>query len=473
MSQLTAFRWPGFRAASAWTTGLLVFLASPSPAAAGPDETGLRAGAAVIDITPAYPVRLTGFVARKAESEPGGFPLWAKALALDGGVEGPAVLMTVDNCGVGETVVERVAARLFKRAGIPRARITVASSHTHAGPQTLGFAANIFAQDLPPDQMAAIQRYTGELTEKLVQVALVAVADLKPARLFRTEGSVGFAANRRTPGGSVDHSLPVLCARDWDGNIRALVANYACHCTTVGAGFNRTCGDWAGFAAARIEQQFPGSVALITIGCGADANPHPRGGEDFGVGFAQMHGSALADAVTRLVAGGTMTSLTSAPNVRSRRIPLPFSRPFTRQEWEQRATRDGIVGYHARKHLARMSRGEAIPVELPYLVQTWTFGSDYALVFLGGEVVVDYALRLKRELDASRLWITAYANDVPCYIPSARILAEGGYEAEESLWYYDRPQRLAPETEDMIVATVRELLGEQFAPPTAKEMDRR
>src|SRR4029450_11779061 len=83
-------------------------------------------------------------------------------------------------------------------------------------------------------------------------------------------------------------------------------------------------------------------------------------------------------------------------------------------------------------------------------------------VFLGGEVVVDYSLRLKRELDAERLWINAYANDVPCYIPSQRILREGGYEAESSLWYYDRPQRLAPETEELIVRTVKELLPESL-----------
>ncbi|PYK58381.1 MAG: hypothetical protein DME21_15780, partial [Verrucomicrobia bacterium] len=65
---------------------------------------------------------------------------------------------------------------------------------------------------------------------------------------------------------------------------------------------------------------------------------------------------------------------------------------------------------------------------------------------------------MKREFDPDRLWVTAYANDVPCYIPSRRILQEGGYEAETSLWYYDRPARLAPAVEDIIVAAVHELM---------------
>jgi hypothetical protein len=84
------------------------------------------------------------------------------------------------------------------------------------------------------------------------------------------------------------------------------------------------------------------------------------------------------------------------------------------------------------------------------------------MVFLSGEVVVDYALRLKREFDPARLWVTAYANYVPCYIPSRRILDEGGYEAEESLWYYDRPTRISTNAEEVIIKNVHELLPKSF-----------
>ena len=84
------------------------------------------------------------------------------------------------------------------------------------------------------------------------------------------------------------------------------------------------------------------------------------------------------------------------------------------------------------------------------------------MVFLPGEVVVDYAPRLKKELDPQRLWVSSYANYVPCYIPSRRILAEGGYEAEGSLWHFDRPARLSTNPEDLIIKTVQELLPKQF-----------
>ena len=61
--------------------------------------------------------------------------------------------------------------------------------------------------------------------------------------------------------------------------------------------------------------------------------------------------------------------------------------------------------------------------------KVWVFGDSLALVFLAGEVVVDYALRIGWEGDSARLWVVAYSNDVPCYIASKRVLAEGGYEA--------------------------------------------
>ena len=84
------------------------------------------------------------------------------------------------------------------------------------------------------------------------------------------------------------------------------------------------------------------------------------------------------------------------------------------------------------------------------------------MVFLAGEVVVDYAVRLKQELDWSRLWINAWANDMPGYIPSRRVLEEGGYEADFSQVYYEQPGRYDPGVEDKLVQAVRELVGEPF-----------
>ncbi len=431
----------------------------------------LPVGAARIDVTPTEPIRLTGYASRKQPNVGVEQRLWAKALAMgadrvDGAAGaraggGPAVLITLDNCGIAAETWREVRARLARSAKLAPDRVVIASSHTHSGPATTLWAPNIFVQDLTADELGAIDRYTTNLVDKLETVALAALQARRPGRLSWSQGSVEFAANRRTKGGPVDHSLPVLKAEAVDGQLLAIVANYACHCTTLGGEFNHVCGDWAGYAQQAVEEAAPGAVALVTIGCGADANPSPRGGADGGLALARDHGREVGAEVKRLLTQN-FRPLTSPLSSEAREIDLPFGPLFTRDQWLARSTNAGIVGYHAKKWLARLDRGEPVPTSLYYPITTWHFGNELALAFLPGEVVVDYAFRLKTELDASRLWVTAYANYVPCYIPSRRILAEGGYEAEESLWYYDRPARLSTNAEDLIIRTVKDLVPGVF-----------
>jgi neutral ceramidase len=427
-------------------------------------------GVARVEVTPTEPIRLTGYASRKTTHDGVEQPLFAKALAIGSGRD-VAILITLDNCGISEETYRELAARLRKH-GIRQEQFTVACSHTHSGPATKNWAPNIFVQDLPPEQLSAIDRYTAKLITQLEDVALAAMKESQPRRLAWAQGSVGFAKNRRAvrnnkmvlgenETGPVDHSLPVLRVTDADGTLRAVVANYACHCTTLGGDVMRVCGDWAGYAQAAIERENPGAMALITIGCGADANPFPRGGADGGLAFAKQHGEALARECSRMLTN-KFTPLTGKVRAEIKETALPFGTHFTREQWLARSTNSGIVGFHAKKWLARLDRGERLPDRIYYPITTWNFGDDLAMIFLPGEVVVDYALRIKRELDPSRVWITAYANYVPCYIPSRRILAEGGYEAEDSLWYYDRPARIGADAEQIIVRAAEGLLPKSF-----------
>lgn len=95
-------------------------------------------------------------------------------------------------------------------------------------------------------------------------------------------------------------------------------------------------------------------------------------------------------------------------------------------------------------------------------MQVLRLGGQLTLVALSGEVVVDYSLRLQRDLRSQlspgeRLWVAGYSNDVFGYIPSARVLAEGGYEPYSSMLYGARPASFAPEAEEVIVGRVLDL----------------
>jgi hypothetical protein len=444
-------------------------LAACATVARADDAATVPVGAASVDITPDYPIRLTGYGNRKAESEGVEQRLHAKALALGSDADGPVVLLTVDNCAVPGAMADEVAARLKAKAGLPRERLAVCSTHTHCAPCLSGIIPFIFGVEIPADQQARIDRYSRELTDRIEEVALAALAARKPGRIAWSRGSVDFAANRRvlkdgrwvgfgvTPDGPVDHELPLLRVTDASGSLLAVLVNYACHCTTLGGDFNKICGDWAGYAQEAIEREHPGVVALVAIGCGADANPEPRGE----LRHAKAQGEAVAKEVDRLLKISA-TPLPGKVQTRLHRIELPFDTLPSRERWAELAKQPGAVGLQARSVLARLERGEEPPKSVPYVVQTWCFGDDLGMVFLAGEVVVDYARRLKSELDGSRLWVNAYSNDVPCYIASRRILREGGYEADASMVYYGRPTRLAPEAEDLIVGTVREMLPAAF-----------
>jgi hypothetical protein len=437
----------------------------------------ISVGVAKVDVTPDYPVRLPGYAGRTTESEGVLQRLWAKALAV-GGDEGdsPAVLLTMDNCGVPANVTEEVAARLKAKAGISRERVVICSSHTHTAPWLEGFLPLHYVEPIPSDHQDRIRRYTRQATDWLEQAALQAVSSRAAGRLAWAQGRVGFAMNRRVleggkwvrigvnPEGPVDHSLPLLRATDAQGRLLAVLINYACHCTTMSG--NSIHGDWAGCAQQHIQEQHPGVIAMVSIGCGADANPEPRNSTE----ATEQHGRAAAEEVNRLLAG-PFVPLEQPPTARLRRIELPFDTPPTPEEFAARLAAGQApranstakrLGYHAQRMLEQIRRHGRVPASLPYPVQAWAFGDKLAMVFLPGEVVVDYTLRLKRELAGDRLWVTAYANDVPCYIASKRVLEEGGYEAESSMTSYGQPARLAPAAEEQIVNAAKALLPKQF-----------
>jgi neutral ceramidase len=392
-------------------------------------------------------------------------PLHARALAIGAGEARTFVLVIAEVCGITAEISDAVAAALRASHGLDRAQVAVTVTHTHTGPAIRGLLPFSFGRDLPADQAERVARYTDVLQRKLIEAARTALADRRPARLAWGEGRASFAVQRRriengrwvgfgeVAGGPVDHALPVLRVTDERGGLRAVFTSYACHCTSLG-GLNVIHPDWAGEAAARIEEERPGTVALVGIGCGADAGPVPRGSRD----AAAENGEAIMREVTRVL-GARMPEVPAPAEARFRTVSLPLDRAVPRTELEERAKGKVRLDAHAARELLReLDAGRQPRTAVPYPVQVWTFGDTFAMVFLGGEVVSGYALRLRRELPGRGLWVNAYANDQSCYIPSRPMYSEGGYEVDGSIGKYGWPTRLAAGTEDLIIAAVHDLM---------------
>ncbi len=436
------------------------------PLRAQDDESLVFAGAAKVDVTPTEPVVLAGYGGREAPFEGIDQPLWARALVL--GEEKPAAIVILDNCGVPEPIKNRLAERL-RSHGIERDRLVVAVTHTHNAPNLEGYAPILWAGRTTKEDDQAIAAYT-EFAIRQMEAAIVKALDKRrPLLLEWAQGRATFGGNRRVlrdgkwtgfgfqRNGPVDHSLPVLTGKNAEGHVRFVWANYACHCTTVGSR-NHVGGDWAGVANEQMERAFPGAVALMSIGCGADVGPQPTGT----LALAESHGKHIAKEVSRLL-NAEMKRLLQTPNITSGRVQLPLAKPKPRAHWEAQLETDGFSKQLAQSMLKTIDENGALPSAVDYPLSVWRFGDDLAMVFLAGEVGVDYAVRLNRELDWSRLWFTAWANDMPGYIPSRRVLEEGGYEPEFSQTYYNLPGPYDPKLEDLLVDSIKTLVGDSYA----------
>lgn len=427
-----------------------------------------KAGLAKVVITPEKSIWMSGYASRTKPSEGKVHDLYAKALALEDPSGGRMVVVTTDLIGFSRSVAEEVAQGVKKNSGLARERLLLTSSHTHTGPVIRESLITMY--DLNPEQAEIIQEYSNELVEQLIELVGHALGDLSAAQISYGTGHADFARNRRVVSptgvkfgvdgqGPVDHSVPVLRIDDRRGNLRAVLMGYACHNTTLTGEFYQISGDYAGFAQYALEERYPGAMALFVTGCGADANPNPRSTLE----LAERHGKALAEAVSQVlskplqpVQGGLKTRLEF--------IKLPLVVP-SREEFETR-TRDKDIyrQRHARAMLQRLEKDGKIPASYSYPIQVSQLGKDLTLVALAGEVVVDYAIRLRKELQGKTLWPIGYANDVFAYIPSVRILREGGYEALGSGIYYGIPGPFAEPVEELIVGKVKEMASKVQKP---------
>jgi neutral ceramidase len=440
--------------------GLALAVAGGTVRAAEPAEGMWRAGAAAVKITPERPMWLSGYAGRTKPADGTLSDLYAKALVLEDPTGRRAAVVTMDLVGISRDLAAAVCDELKSKYRLPREAVFLSVSHTHSGPVVRGNLAAMYGLDA--EQTRLVDEYAEQLKPKLVALVGSAIADLAPADLSRGRGYVTFAVNRRNnPEGTVpkmrdlgrlkgpvDHDVPVLTVRGKDGKLRSVLFGYACHATVL-SGYEWSA-DYPGFAQAAVEKAHPGAVALFFAGCGGDQNPLPRRS----AAFAEGYGRELARGVEDVLRA-PMAPVTGRLGLSYAEVELPFADlPSRDQLVKDTASAHRATANRAKVLLAELDKGTTLRAAYPYPVQVWQLAPDLSLVTLGGEAVVDYSLRLKRELGRDKTWVAAYANDVMAYVPSLRVLKEGGYEGGGSMPIYGLPAVWGPRIEDIIVAAV-------------------
>lgn len=425
-------------------------------------QDGWKAGAAKVVITPPKLMWMSGYSARTKPAEGKVHDLWAKALVLESADGKRLALVTLDLVGIPRPVSQAITKKLEATHKLPRESVVLSVSHTHCGPVVRDNLDAMYMLDA--EQQRLITEYSASLPGLVNDAVTGALAKLAPAKVSWSIGQAGFAVNRRNNKeadvpmlrekgdlkGPIDHDVPVLAVHDLAGKLRAVAFGYACHATVLS--FQMWCGDYPGFAMIELEKSHPDAVALFWAGCGADQNPLPRRT----VALAENYGQQLARAVENVLAK-PMTTLPAKLAAAYTEIPLAFDELPTREQLAKDAlSTNRYIAVRAKSLLERLQKEGSLSATYPYPVQAIRLGQDLSWITLGGEVVVDYTLRLKKELGPGKTWVMGYANDVMAYIPSLRVLKEGGYEGASSMIYYGQPTVWGPRVEESIVQAVHE-----------------
>ena len=424
-----------------------------------------QAAVGSLAITPDEPIWMGGYAARTEPSEGAIHDLYAKVLIVQDEDGNRIVIVTTDLLGVTPELRSRIGGHV-QRLGIAPESLLINASHTHCGPELRADRLERYGVD---SQFAAkAQQYVQQTATKIGELIESTLAKLQPAELQYSFARAGFAMNRRlptangfvnspNPEGPVDHTVPVLRVVSEDDRLLGILFGYACHATTLG--IQQLCGDYPGFAQQYLEESHPGAVALFLNGCSADQNPYPRRKLE----LAKQHGRALANAVETALETRLTYDISGPLSVAMESATLEFQPPPSRDELEELAASSNRYDrFHATALLEELEENGRIQTAYDcFPVQVVQFGEDLTLVAICGEVVVDYALRLKKELSRGgdhQVWVAGYSNHVFGYLPSRRVLTEGGYEGGGAMRYTTFPGPFDESVEQRIIDKVKELV---------------
>lgn len=402
---------------------------------------------------------MAGYSGRKGPSEGVLLDLHAKALALADADNHRLVIVTLDLISIPAALRESILAQAEKQLGLQPAEILLNVSHTHCGPMLS--PRTVLNWGLEPQWADKAAAYAQHLETQILKAMSQAVNGLQLVKLSYGHARCGFAMNRRLPSdkgyqnspnpeGPVDHDVPILRAETSAGKLIAVLFGYACHNTTLG--IQQINGDYAGFAQRDLEAAHPDTVALFLMGCGGDQNPYPRGK----VEQAEQHGRALANAVEAALLPQPVV-LDAKLSTSLEMCPLAFAPPPTRDQLEERAkSANGFESRHAKRVQEILAENDGKFPDYGFPVHVIRLGGKLTLVALGDETVIDYSLRVKRELakKGELVWVAGYSNLVTCYVPSQRVLREGGYEAAGAMVYTSLPGPFAEDVEERIMKSI-------------------
>lgn len=412
----------------------------------------MKAGVAVVDITPPPGLLMSGFAARTEPSVGAHDPLTVRALVV-----GDTALVTVDVVGLHEEMVARIRAR----TELPDANVVVAAIHTHGAPISqvgrLGDAPDpAFLRAIEDGCVAAIAEARANVRAATISAGMGADPDV--------------ARNRRHADGPLDRALPVLRFRDAAGQVFAVLVSYACHPVVLAADNRLLTADYVHYVREAVEAAHPGAVAVFATGCCGDVNTGHSAHASWTLAANAARSFDTAERLGRRIGAAALAAGEApvAPGVaalaadivlrltRLEQEPLPVLAGRWRAERDdadpvRRTVLDAWIGWADRYSNAPAGNWTG-------RVSVFDWGG-VPIVALPGEIFAETGLLIREAIGDRPAFIISYANGTPGYIPPASEFRHGGYEVDEAHRFIGMPGTFAPGSAESLAGAAQALLG--------------
>lgn len=393
-------------------------------------------------------------------------PLRGQAMAMHDAAGDAALLLAADILGYDRNTVEYIRHVIAERHGLPPERVLLTASHTHWGPAT-NFRTTFMCGSPNP-------WYIQTLENKLLDLAGRAIKDMSSGTIAYGEFNTRVGCNRRVidekgnvgmfpnPGGSYDEHTPMLRITRRRSPKQILLVSHGCHPTASGR-LNKWWPCWPGVMRNTIEAALPDTKAMFALGMAGDVKTtytDPETGKlEWAISpqHSRKAGRTIGRAVLKQIESAQWLTLAPSLECRLASGALSLDKPMTDEILHSKALGDNTRAgaWWARQHLAYPDRRR----KFRYEVQAWRFGGALTLIALEGEPCSPLGPRLRAIAGTERAMVIGYANETSCYVPTAEIRKEGGYEGVGAYQAYFMPAPFTHRVESELKALVKQAVA--------------
>ena len=401
--------------------------------------------------------------------------LEASALALQCG-DTTMLILSADNCEFWLDYNRRCVERIAKATGVPAEQILLTTTHTHTGP-------SVMDHEQAPD---ISKQYAAFLQQRLVDAAVMALADLKPARMGFITGyapeRVAYIRRYKMKDGTtmtcppvndpnIDHALGELDQRvhvlrfDQEKGQTIVILNYGIHADTVNG--DMISADFPHWLRKTLDLALDGVKCMFLPGAQGDVGSthvFPEGGDmnDTEISFDnEMKSPGMARFVGRALAGTVLQVFDKVEYVDvdtigylhktitvDANVPDPKDLPLAHKYKElHEAGRDADIPYTAMElttvvaEAVRMCELENGPESFELDLMGLRLG-PIALMGIPGEPFTELGVQVKDTEGWRMIMPCAFANGSTGYYPTQSAFDEGGYEARSSRYRRDVAEKI-------------------------------